>query len=336
MTEVTTTTNKNTMMISPNNEMIEKITKYYGYSYIIPCVCTFGIICNIMNLSVLASRRLKESPYTYLTALAYFDLLTLLFTLTTTFSRGSWSAQLFAADGVHVEYVLKKLERLFFLPSANLFSALSITVTVVLTIERYLFIKFPMHASSFCTPSNARRIVGILIALVLAFRLPMYFFSDAAIVDLNATTTTTTNTPTTATTSSSTNNYHQLFSNESSNDHLEFEYAEVAAAAVTAAAAATTTTIAGSNQVVSKRFRVTIVKKYEQYHKPYFLTSFLIFEIVPFILLFTFNLNLVIPSSLLFLFFVETTPLGTCLKLKLFFLFEMKFIFSFSLKRFCW
>ena len=36
-----------------------------------------------------------------------------------------------------------------------------------------------------------------------------------------------------------------------------------------------------------------IVKKYEQFHKLYFFLSFLLFEIVPFILLFTFNLNLV-------------------------------------------
>ena len=99
-----------------NNDVIEKITTYYGYTYIIPCVCTFGIICNIVNLSVLASRRLKESPYTYLTALAYVDLLTLLFTLTTTFSRGAWSQK---SNNAHTEYYLKRFERLFFLPSAN-------------------------------------------------------------------------------------------------------------------------------------------------------------------------------------------------------------------------
>ena len=240
-----------------NNDVIEKITTYYGYTYIIPCVCTFGIICNIVNLSVLASRRLKESPYTYLTALAYFDLLTLLFTLTTTFSRGAWSQK---SSNAHTEYYLKRFERLFFLPSANLFSALSISVTVVLTIERYLFIKFPMHASSFCTPSNARRIVCVLIALVFTFRLPMYFFSDAVIESI----------PT----------QQQSINASMSSDQHNYS--------------ATSTVPTLYNTQANSKFRVLIVKKHEQYHKLYFLISFLLFEIVPFIILFTFNLNLVI------------------------------------------
>lgn len=219
-------------------DVIDKITKYYGYGYIIPFVCTFGIVCNLINLSVLGSGRLKESPYTYLTALAWSDLLTLTFTLTTTFTRGVW-----LETNSYKEFYLKKLERLFFLPSANVFSALSIAITVVLTIERYLFIRFPIHASSYCTSSNAKRIILVLVAVVFVFRLPMYFFSDVTLHKLN-TSTTMMNLSTT---------------NESS------------------------TTL-----------RVDMIRKYEKFHKPYFFLSFLIFEIVPFILLFTFNLNLVL------------------------------------------
>ncbi|CAF3730823.1 unnamed protein product [Rotaria sp. Silwood1] len=49
-----------------------------GYRYVILTICIFGIVCNILNLCVLLQRRLKESPYTYLTGLAVADMLTLI------------------------------------------------------------------------------------------------------------------------------------------------------------------------------------------------------------------------------------------------------------------
>jgi hypothetical protein len=64
------------------------------------------------------------------------------------------------------------------LPSANLFSAISVTITVALTIERYFFIKFPMHVTTYCSPTNAKRTILFICLFVLLFRLPMYFFSD--------------------------------------------------------------------------------------------------------------------------------------------------------------
>ena len=153
--------------------IIEKITSVYGYTYIIPTICTFGILCNLINLSVLFNRRLKESPYTYLTGLAVSDLLSLFFINTTTFTRGSWFFKT-----VQVDYWLKKLERQLFLPSANIFSALSVAIIGTLTIERYLFIKFPLKAIGYCSPKIARRIMALLFVCVLCFRFPMYLFFD--------------------------------------------------------------------------------------------------------------------------------------------------------------
>lgn len=158
-----------------SQETIEKITKHYGYSYINPFFCTFGIVCNIINLFVLSSRRLKESPYTYLTGLAVSDLLTLIFNFTTAFTRGHWIDY---KNNPDTEYWLKKLDRSIFLPSANVFSALTVCITVALTVERYLFIKFPMHASSYCTTQNARIIMLIILVFVFLVRSPMYFFID--------------------------------------------------------------------------------------------------------------------------------------------------------------
>jgi hypothetical protein len=156
-----------------NSSRIEHITRFYGYSFINPLVCALGIIFNIVNLTVLSSRRLKESPYTYLTGLACFDLLTMLSTFYMTFTRGCWLKYY-----KKHEYSIMKLERLFFLPSANLFSAISVTITVALTVERYFFVKFPMHVTTYCSPTNAKRTIAVIFIIVLLFRLPMYFFSD--------------------------------------------------------------------------------------------------------------------------------------------------------------
>nr|QVK45816.1 G protein-coupled receptor [Proales similis] len=214
---------------------IEKLTKFYGYSYINPGMCFFGIFCNLINLSVLLSKGLKESPYTYLTGLATCDILTLLFTISTSVTRGVW-IKYFRS----FEFILVRLERLFFLPSANVFSATSIFITVALTIERYLFIRFPMHAASYCTARNARIIITILFICIVTFRTPMYLFSDAIRLAVNQT---------------QSDNYSKLDP--------------------------------------AQEYRVVVVMKFEEWHKFYFTLSFILFEIIPFLVLSILNLNLV-------------------------------------------
>lgn len=214
--------------MSTTNE-IENFTKNVGYRYIIPFVCTFGIFCNIINLIVLASPRLKESPYIYLIFLALSDILTLAFTLTLSFTRG------FHFENIDIQYIVLKLEKKIFIPTANVFSALSVVITVALTVERYLYIKFPMHASNFYTSQYAKRISLILFIFIAIFRSPMYFFTDVKKICPNQS---------------------QILAH-------------------------------GPGQ------NYQIVRNLEDFQKGYFFTSFLLFEIIPFILLSTLNFNLV-------------------------------------------
>jgi len=217
-----------------DSDIIDIITKAF-YVYVNSIICIIGIEFNIVNLTVLKSPILNESPFTYLTALAYSDLLTLFFTLTTTFTRGFISN----TDYLNVELFLKRMERLVFIPTANVFSAMSALVIVALTIERFFFIKFPMHSPIYCTKKNARRIIFALFVFILAFRWPMYFFSDAQITTtLNLT-----------------------------NDQ---------------------------NFTLISSQKVVVIKKFEEYHKVYFLASLTLFEIIPFILLSILNLIIVI------------------------------------------
>lgn len=216
------------------SDTIDIITKAF-YVYVNSIICIIGIEFNILNLTILKSPILNESPFTYLTALAYSDLLTLFFTLTTTFTRGFVSNTSY----VNIELFLKRMERLVFIPTANVFSAMSALVIVALTFERFFFVKFPMHSPIYCTKKNARRIIFALFVFILVFRLPMYFFSDALITtSLNLT-------------------------NE-------------------------------QNFTLTSSQKVIVIKKYEEYHKYYFLASLTLFEIIPFVLLSILNLSIII------------------------------------------
>ena len=212
-------------------ETIDVVTKAF-YMYINSIVCIIGILCNTFNLTVLSSPRLKESPFTYLTTLACSDLLTLLFTLSTSFTRGFLPLSI----SLNYELFFKRVERLFFIPTANVFSGFSIAVIVALTLERFLFTKFPLTAATYCTKYNARRVIVILFSLILFFRMPMYFFSDA---------------------------YIETTLNKTTNFTLTTQ-------------------------------KIVIVKKFTKYHETYFLISLTLFEIIPFILLATLNLSIII------------------------------------------
>jgi hypothetical protein len=217
-----------------NSTGIEKLTTYYGYTYLIPFICMFGIICNLINLSVLKNPKLRESPYTYLTGLAICDLLTLVSSFSITFTRGNWFESF---QSVTIVYWLKLFERKCFLPIANIFSALSVTITVALTVERYFFIKLPMKANAYCSPKFARKIILILIFLVFMFRLPMFFFWSVTKV------------------------HKEEFVN---NTTRKFEL-----------------------------FEIKSIKNYQEFQKIYFTISFFIFEIIPFFILFFFNMKLI-------------------------------------------
>jgi hypothetical protein len=196
-----------------------------------------------------------------LTALSCADLLTLFFTLTTTFTRGFISSSL----NLDIELFLKRLERLVFIPTANVFSAMSVCIIVSLTIERFFFIKFPIHSPLYCTRKNARIIITVIFGLILAFRLPMYFFSDAQIQTTFNLTSVQSNF--TLQTNISLQSIHQVNLNLTSEQQ---------------------------NVILMTSQKIIVVKKYEEYHKSYFLVSLTLFEIIPFFLLSILNLSIIV------------------------------------------
>lgn len=64
--------NLTSLLSNPTNLPVPTISKYA-----VPVVCVMGVVLNCLNLRVLSERCLKESPYTYLSAMAVLCLLNL-------------------------------------------------------------------------------------------------------------------------------------------------------------------------------------------------------------------------------------------------------------------
>jgi hypothetical protein len=109
-------------------------------------IVIIGVLLNCLNLIVLLNSKLNESPYTYLTSLALFDFTALFI------------------------YIVEKIRRLIMtqnsnfifkylvLPAINICSSCSIYITLALTIERFIFVHYPLKSKVICSRSIARRI----------------------------------------------------------------------------------------------------------------------------------------------------------------------------------
>ncbi|CAF0908903.1 unnamed protein product [Adineta steineri] len=139
-----------------------------GYRYVMLTICIFGVVCNILNLCVLLQRRLKESPYTYLTGLALADMLTLMSISPVSIVRGDYIRH------ETIFFTLTRLEAQLYMPLANYFGQVSIMITVALTVERYLFTTYPLRAQGFCKASYARRVVATIVVICGILNIPRF------------------------------------------------------------------------------------------------------------------------------------------------------------------
>ena len=151
--------NKSTLMMETHD-----IVDHICNMYIGPVLCVLGIFGNIFNIFVLFRGRLKDSPYVYLKALSFTDMFALMLSLPyLLFSRNS---QTFVPN-VYNAYI--------FFPVVNLLTAASVLITVGVTIDRFIFVKFPLLARSYSSGSRVKtRIVTIYIFGVI-FTLPRFF-----------------------------------------------------------------------------------------------------------------------------------------------------------------
>nr|QVK45815.1 G protein-coupled receptor [Proales similis] len=151
------------------SESCTLILQLLGISNLI--VTIIGIILNILNLLVLFNSKLNESPYTYLTALAFSDLAAL-----------SMYAFEFVRSKLKQTTLLKGIQVFLVTPSINIFLSSSMYITLALTIERFIFVHLPFRAMSLCRRSIARKVclTVFIFSLLRYLYLPFMYSTNCA------------------------------------------------------------------------------------------------------------------------------------------------------------
>ncbi|RUS77033.1 hypothetical protein EGW08_015213, partial [Elysia chlorotica] len=133
-----------------------------------PIICLSGICGILVSMVVLTRKSMCTSCNCYLTALAVGDLLFLTLLLVRTVVE----------EMVDCEFHVSSTRVVFFEYSIifmEVFQYLTVGVTVMLAVERYIAICHPMRARSLCTVKRARTIIVLLTFLAFLLRSPKFF-----------------------------------------------------------------------------------------------------------------------------------------------------------------
>ncbi|KAL8607484.1 hypothetical protein ACOMHN_004455 [Nucella lapillus] len=132
--------------------------------FIVPTVCVMGIVLNVLNLLVLTERCLKESPYTYLTAMAVLCLASLIM---------SFLSYIVMHSFPHNYYCYMYTFHLYY-PCVNICANSTMWLTAMLTIERFLFVRHPLWARVKCDRRSAKMKICIIIVLMMILNIPRF------------------------------------------------------------------------------------------------------------------------------------------------------------------
>ena len=142
--------------------------QFYAWGIVGNIITVLGLVGNVLSMIVLSNRRMLSSTSCYLIALAFFDSIVLI------------SMMLFLALPTisPVTGRLKDYSRAypymhpFAYPTALIAQTSTIYITVAFTIERYIAVCRPLHASKMCTVSRAKKAIIIVFILAFVYNLP--------------------------------------------------------------------------------------------------------------------------------------------------------------------
>lgn len=131
--------------------------------YVAPAICIFGIIGNSFSLVVLMRKSLKQSPYINLKALTTINLLALMISFPYML-HGEYSQ----------EYAWLWYNIYIFIPLVNWLTATSVWVVVLMTVERFVYVRFPLRAKS--QFGRTGTIIRILVVMLITFAMSLHKF----------------------------------------------------------------------------------------------------------------------------------------------------------------
>ncbi|XP_022658008.1 uncharacterized protein LOC111249019 [Varroa destructor] len=126
-------------------------------SYIQPVLSAFGIVGNVFMLLTIHYGHLSDSPYVYLKCIALGDLILLIVICGLSFARCAT-----CQFSLETAYYLKLYDRYVYLVLSNLMIGWLVLLTLVMTIERFVYVRWPIKTQSWCTRERAKRACVIL------------------------------------------------------------------------------------------------------------------------------------------------------------------------------
>lgn len=110
------------------------VTRFIVQKLCVPLVVLIGVVGNSLSLVVLTRKCMRSSTNSYLTALALFDLLYLVFSFTLSLNH----YRCFSSSYSYVHWF--PVARVF----TDMFANVSVILTVTFTVERYIGVCHPM------------------------------------------------------------------------------------------------------------------------------------------------------------------------------------------------
>ncbi|BFZ21252.1 hypothetical protein BsWGS_24290 [Bradybaena similaris] len=141
------------------------VTRLIVQKLCVPLVVFIGVVGNSLSLVVLTRKCMRSSTNSYLTALALFDLLYLLFSFTLSLNH----YRCFSSSYSYVHWF--PVARVF----TDMFANVSVILTVTFTVERYIGVCHPMKGRIICTSQRAKHITAIVSTVAILCTAPEFW-----------------------------------------------------------------------------------------------------------------------------------------------------------------
>ena len=149
----------------PANEESLALTRFYVQKLLVPAITTAGLFGNIISSCVLTRKSMISSTNCYLTALAVFDTLYLLFSLSLSFAH----YDVFKTSDIY--WYWNPYGRVL----TDISSNVSVCLTVTFTLERYVGVCHPIKGRVLCTPRRANFIIIGVVIFAFVCTTPEFF-----------------------------------------------------------------------------------------------------------------------------------------------------------------
>ncbi|ELU15624.1 hypothetical protein CAPTEDRAFT_27515, partial [Capitella teleta] len=143
-------------------------------TFYLPFIITFGSVGNVLSLIVLSSKKTKNRPLSkYMMALAVADCVMLLV------AGYQWVRILvhrYLHDG-SVQIGPSSIECKFVVHIYNAASLTGAFYIMVMTLDQFFCVKFPLRSAAICTASRAKKIIIIVPLAVSVYCIPQFLYA---------------------------------------------------------------------------------------------------------------------------------------------------------------